>query len=142
MLYELEVLEARRIAELASDVQNVRDRLLEKVPESRLGEPPPARGEHNPIGTLDFDPLLTRSPEFAALRDAITTLPREIREKLWAVVQLGAGRMPAGAFAPALAEAAELSDPALDNGLLGEPDLQPSLSKGLHQLGAMAPKPG
>ena len=61
MLYKLEVLETRRIAELAGDLQSVRDRLLEKVPETRLGEPPPARGEHDWLRE-------TLQDRFAALR--------------------------------------------------------------------------
>jgi hypothetical protein len=48
MLFELDVLEIRGIADVALDARKVRDRLLEKVPESDLGEPKPAPGEHNP----------------------------------------------------------------------------------------------
>jgi len=55
MLYELEVLEARRIADLAMDARKLRDRLVEKVPDADLGEPVPARGEHNPTGSIILD---------------------------------------------------------------------------------------
>ena len=47
MLHEPDVLEARQIADLAADARRVRDRLLEKVPDGKLGEPMSARGEHN-----------------------------------------------------------------------------------------------
>lgn len=140
MLYELELLETRRIAELAGDLHKVRDRLLEKIPATRLGEPLPARGQHNPLATLDLEPALTRTSQFAALRDAVTALPRDLRAKLWAIVQIGGGREPAGGFASALAETAALSDGALTSLLLGEPELQRMLTKGLYRLGA-APQP-
>ena len=136
MLYELEVLETRRIAELAGDLHSVRDRLLEKVPETRLGEPPPGRGPHTPLATLDLGPAMTRTMEFAALRDAISALPRRILEKLWVVAQIGGGREPAGGFASCLAEATEMPDLTLASSLLGEPELQRILAKGLYRLGA------
>ena len=41
MLHELDVLEAKQIADLASDARKVRDRLLEEVPDEKLGEPCP-----------------------------------------------------------------------------------------------------
>ena len=41
MLHALEVLEARRIADMARDARKVRDRLLEKVADADLGEPQP-----------------------------------------------------------------------------------------------------
>lgn len=138
MLHELDVLEARRIAELAGAVHAVRDRLLEKVPEAKLGEAPPARGIHDPVSALDLDPLLTGTPEFAALRDALTTLPRETREKLWAIAQCGAAGFGNGQIEPALVEAAGMSDTAVDGSLLGEPALQRLLAKGLYRLGLAA----
>jgi hypothetical protein len=91
MLQELDVLEARQIADLAADARKVRDRLLEKVPDEELGEPVPARGEHNPAGTLALNGVLAAEPEFVALREAIAALPRDIREKLWVVAQVGRG---------------------------------------------------
>lgn len=134
MLYELEVLEARRIADLASEVRRVRDRLLEKVPDSQLAEPPPARGAHNPAAMLDLDPLLTRTREFTALRDALGELPRDMRDKLWALAQTGGAR-PGNRFEELLAQAAAMSDVAVTDSLLGEVDLQLCLRKGLYQLG-------
>jgi len=135
MLYELEVLEAGRIADLAGELRRVRDRMLEKVKESQLGEPPPARGEHNPVSALDLEPLLTRKPEFAALRDALDGLPRDIRHKLWAVAQTGGARAANANFDGLLAQAAAMGDAAVTESLLGELDLQLCLRKGLYQLG-------
>src|SRR5208282_4623892 len=91
MLHELEVLEAQHIADLALDARNVRDRLLEKVPDTDLGEPIAARGEHNPGGGVLLTGVLASEPEFVALRQAIAALPRDIREKLWVVAQIGRG---------------------------------------------------
>jgi hypothetical protein len=135
MLYELDVLEARRIADLAAEVRKVRDRLLEKVPEAELGEPQPARGEHNPVGDIVLDDVLAREPEFIALRDAIGALPRDIRDKVWAVAEIGRGRFAIRDADAAQAEASAMSNEAIAESLLGEPDLHDVLRKGLYQLG-------
>ena len=91
MLHELDVLEARQIADLASEARKVRDRLLEKVRDVELGEPVPARGEHNPAAALALNGVLATEPEFVALREAIAALPRDIREKLWVMEQICRG---------------------------------------------------
>ena len=136
MLYELEILEIRHIADLAGELNRVRDRLLEKVRHTQLGEPPPARGPHDPVSALDLDPLLIGTPAFIGLRDALTTLPAEIRKRIWAVAQTGGAGSGNGGFPTLLALAAAKSDAELTDSLLGEPDLQLCLRKGLHQLGA------
>lgn len=133
MLYELDVLEARRIADLAGELSKVRDRLLEKVPENSLGEPQPARGEHNPVTALDLDPVLAGTAAFAAVRDALAELPGDMRNRLWAVAQLGGARIRIADVA--LAEAGRMTEVAVIASLLGEPDLQQLLRKGLYQLG-------
>ena len=79
MLHELDALEVRRIADLAADARNVRDSLLEEAPDASLGEPKPARGEHNPASSLVFNGVLAGKPEFVALRQAIAELLRDIR---------------------------------------------------------------
>ena len=136
MLHELEVLETRRIAELAGKLQKLRDRLLQGVGEAQLGESPPARGEHNPAAALDLRPILADAAAFVQLREAIATLPRDIRDKVWMVAQLGAARFDSGGIADALAEAAGMSDAALLDSLLDEPDLATALGRGLYQLGS------
>lgn len=136
MLHELDVLEARRIAELAADLRMVRNRLLEKIPEEELGEPPPERGAHNPASDLALDAALARAPAFAALRDAIAALPREIREKLWVVAETGRGQLAILDWDQALAEASVMSDEAIAGRLLEDPDLHDVLRKGLYELGA------
>ena len=54
MLHEIEILEARRIAELAEAARDARNQALAPVPEAKLGEPQPGRGQHDPAGALGF----------------------------------------------------------------------------------------
>jgi hypothetical protein len=74
VLYEIEILEARRIAELAATAREARDRALAPVREAELGEPPPARGEHDPASSLGFAGLSETEPAHRALREAIEGL--------------------------------------------------------------------
>ncbi len=136
MLHEIEALEVRQIADLALNARKVRDRLLEKVPDAQLGEPVPARGEHNPSGSIVLNGVLAREPEFVALREAIAALPRDIREKLWAVAQVGRGDVAILGWDAALAGASALNDDDLVTGMVAEPDLHEQLRKGLYELGA------
>ncbi len=139
MLHELEALEARHIAELALDARKVRDRLLEKVPDTELGEPKPARGEHNPSGGVVLTDVLAATAEFVALRQAIAALPRDMREKLWVVARIGRGELAILDWDGALDGASALTDEDLVANLLGEPDLHDCLGKGLYELGAAMP---
>ena len=141
MLHELEVLEARHIADLALDAREVRDRLLEKVADADLGEPQPARGEHNPSGSVVLNGVFATEPEFAALREAIAALPRDIREKLWVVAQIGRGDLAILDWDDAIASASALTDDDIAANLLGEADLHNYLRKGLYALG-VATLPG
>lgn len=136
MLHELDVLEAKQIADLASAARKVRDRLLEKVPDEELGEPLPARGGHNPSGALALNGVLAAEPEFVALREAITALPRDIRERLWVVAQVGRGDIAILGWDEALAATSALSDDDIVAGMIAEPDLHAQLRKGLYELGA------
>jgi hypothetical protein len=136
MLHELEALEAGHIADLALDARKVRDRLLEKVADADLGEPPPARGEHNPSGSVVLNGVLAAEPEFVALREAIAALPRDIREKLWVVTQIGRGDLAILGWDEAIGAASALTDDDIVANLLEEPDLHNYLRKGLYALGA------
>ena len=139
MLHEVEFLEAKAIADLAADVRGVRDRLLQKVRESELGEPKPARGEHNPASALALDDLIAREPAFFRLRDAIAALPREIREKLWILMEIGRGNRTLQDWAPARDSVAAVADSEILADLMGEPDLHVCLRKALYQV-SQAPK--
>jgi hypothetical protein len=136
MLHELEVLEARRIADLAEHVRKVRDRLLEKVPDADLGELEPARGPHSPAGTIALNGVLAGKPEFVALREAVNSLPRDIREKLWLVTQIGRGDVAVLDWEQAKETASLLTEDNILANMLGEPDLHDYLRKGLYMLGA------
>lgn len=136
MLHELEALEAGHIADLALDARKVRDRLLEKVADADLGEPPPARGEHNPSGSVVLNGVLAGEPEFVALREAIAALTRDIREKLWVATQIGRGDLAILDWDEAIGAASALTDDDIVANLLEEPDLHNYLRKGLYALGA------
>ncbi|HEX2942788.1 MAG TPA: DUF3775 domain-containing protein [Rhodopila sp.] len=136
MLYELEVLEIRHIADLAQDARKLRDRLLEKVPEADLAEPGPARGEHNPPGDLTLTGVLDTQPEMLALRQALAALPRAVRMIVWAVARTGRGEADSRSREALLAAALPLSDDDIVADLMEQPDLHEHLRKGLYILGA------
>lgn len=141
MLHELEALETCRIADLAADAKKIRDRLLQKVPRNAFAEPKPARGEHDPAHDFPLDDVLARKPEFVALRQAITELPREIRQAVWAVMEIGRGSFSADEWDQAMAQVSPLGDIEVVAALADEPDLHDCLRKGLYALG-MVPRAG
>ena len=138
MLHELDALEARRIADLANDAGRARDRFLEKVRQSAFGEPKPARGEHDPTRDISLDDVLANKPEVVALRQAITALPREIRQSIWAVMEIGRGDFAAQDWERSMRHAVLLADADAVAALLDEPDLHIRLGRGFYLLG-MAP---
>lgn len=139
MLHELEMVEARNVASLALDARKVRDRLLEKIPDADLGEPAPARGEHNLAEGIALEDALANEPEYVALRETIAALPREIRRKLLAVTRIVRGDAAILDWTDVLGEISLLPDDDVVAALLAEPDLHNLLSKGLYALGAVAP---
>jgi hypothetical protein len=134
MLHELDVMEAQRIADLALEARRVRDRLLQEVPETELGEVAPARGEHNPGGTLVLDEVLQGKPAFVALRDAIIGVPRDIREKVQVIMRVGRGEVAAADWDEAVLAASLLTDADIVASLLAEADLRECIHKGLYLL--------
>jgi hypothetical protein len=139
MLYELEVLETRRIAELAAAARDARDNALTAVPEAELGEIRAARGEHHPAGTLSFGALPDDEPTRRALRDAIEGLPPDIQRKVWAVMRTGRGDFARGKWDEVLALANTLADENIIGDLADGVDLHDELMKGLYELGAAEP---
>lgn len=135
MLYELDVLEARQIADLALDARKVRDQLLVKVSEDDLRERAPARDEPRNDNTI-LNGLLETAPAFIALRQAIAALPRDIREKLWVVARTGRGDATIRDWEEALGSASRLRDDDIIADLIQEPDLHHHLRKGLYELHA------
>jgi hypothetical protein len=139
MLYEIEILEARRIAELAAAARAARDRALAAVREAELGEPAPARGEHHAAGSLGFGGIASNEPTCRALFEAIAGLPADIRGKLWAVMRTGCGDYAKADWDQAIAAADNLSDEAIIRDLAEEVDLHDKLMKGLFEIGAAEP---
>jgi hypothetical protein len=136
MLYEIEILEARRVAELGAVARDARDRSLTPVPEAELGEPPPARGEHHAAGTLGFAGVPEDEPAHLALRQAIEGLPSDIRCKLWPVMRTGCGDYARGDWDQAMAAADNVPDASIVADLAEEVDLHDKLMKGLYEIGA------
>lgn len=136
MLHELDVLEVQNIADLALAARKVRDHMLEKIADVDLGEPVPARGEHNPGHDVALNGVLAGQAEFIALREALIALPREIREKTWVISQIGRGDRAILDWNTSLDAASRLGDDNIVGDLLGEPDLHDLLRKGLYALGA------
>jgi uncharacterized protein DUF3775 len=138
VLYEIEILEARRIAELAAAAREARDRTLSPVREAKLGEPTPARGEHDPAGTLGFAGLPQAEPAHHALREAIEALLPDIRRKLWVVMRTGRGDYAKADWDRAITAAENVSDESIVGDLAEEVDLHDKLMKGLYEIGAAA----
>ena len=138
MLYEIEILEVRRIAELAAAARDVRDRSLTPVPEAELGEPRPARGEHHAAGTLGFGGVPENEPAHLALRQAIEALMPDIRRKLWALMKTGCGDYARGDWDEAVAATDNVADANIVADLAEEVDLHDKLMKGLYEIGAAA----
>lgn len=136
MLHELDILEARNIADLALDARKVRDRLLEEIPAADLGEPIPARGQHNAASEIVLDDVLATAPEFVTLRDAIVALPREIKQKILIASQIGRGDLAILNWDSAMETTSALSDDDIVADLLAESDLHDVLRKGLYAMGA------
>lgn len=136
MLYEIEILEARRIAELAGAARTARDRALAPVPEAELGEPSPVRGEHHPAGALGFTGVPGNEPAHRALFEAIAGLPVDIRRKLWVAMRTGCGDYAKGDWNEAIAAADTMSDETITRDLADEVDLHDKLMKGLFGIGA------
>jgi phosphate transport system protein len=135
MLHEIQILEARRIAELAAAARDARDRAFAPVPEAELGEPQPARGQHHPAGALGF----IEGAAHRALREAIEGLPDDIRRKLWAVMRTGSGDYAKADWPEATTAALNLPEENIIADLVQEVDLHDRLMKGLYEIGAAEP---
>jgi len=133
MLQELTVESARWIAALAKTARKARDAMLDNVPEQDLGEPPAARGEHNPTGALGFDPLPLGDPALAALRHAVRALGRKARSELFVLMRMGQGNLAAGDWDRGLSEAERLGDETVAAEIIEDPDLHEHITKSLYE---------
>lgn len=139
MLRELTVEQARQIATLAKMTRAALDVILNNVPDEDLGVPPPARGEHNPAGTLGFDALPSDDPAIEELRQAVSALAPAARSELFVLMRMGQGDLAICDWDLGLSEAALLGEDTVLATLTEDPDLHEHLSKALYELGTESP---
>ena len=133
MLHELSLENVKRICELAKAARDVKDAMLRKVRDEDLGQPKPARGEHNPAGGLGLDPVPFDHPTRTALRDAIDGLSGDARRELLALVWIGRGDYGPAELDKAFTDAASITDLPVDR-FTSDPDLHDLLMKSLYEL--------
>jgi hypothetical protein len=138
MLKMLKRRQARFIALLAQVARDERDALLGNVSENDLGEPKPARGEHNPTAALGLDPLPQDSAQVAALKEAISGLSTPARSELYTLMRIGQGHLGARDWERGIAETELIGDQATTASLIEDVDLHDHLLKGLYELGIAA----
>jgi hypothetical protein len=136
MLQELSADQARQIADLAKAARAARDVILDNVPEEDLGVPPPARGEHNPAGTLGFDPLPLDDPALIELRATVCALMPAARTELFVLMRMGQGDLAICDWDRGLSEAALLGEDTVLAALTEDPDLHEHISKALYEVGS------
>lgn len=137
MLQAMSTEEAHRIAALAKAARDARDAFLGNVPEAGLGEPPVARGEHNPTAGLGFSPLPADAPPLRALQDAVNALNSAARSELFALVRIGQSDLAADNWDRLVAETVVLGEQTVAGALLEDPDLHDHIVKGLYELKAV-----
>ncbi len=133
MLKDLDVNQARFVALLAKAARVQRDDLLGNVSEEEIAELKAARGEHNPIAALGFDPLRPGASQTEMLKEAIETLSPQARSELYTLVRIGQGDLAANKWHRGLSEAALLGDETITGAILENPDLHDQIMKGLYE---------
>jgi hypothetical protein len=115
MLDILTVDQAKKVAALAQAARRARDRSLTPLAERELGEPTPARGEHNPGKAIGLEPLPPNHPALLALAQAMAALPAEALPELQALVWLGRGDYAAKDWTEAVASASTAPESTIEN---------------------------
>lgn len=136
MLERMAAEEVKRIAELAKTARDARDRMLEKIPDEALGEPPPAKGEHNPAAALGLEPLPAEHPARLVLKGAIDSLPPDARRELLALMWIGRNEYGTADWERAMADATTPFEVTAES-LMEESDLSALLLKGLYEMKLM-----
>lgn len=136
MLERIAAEEVKRIAALAKAAREARDLMLEKIPDEVLGQPGPARGEHNPAAALGLEPLPADHPARLALKGAINNLPPEARRELLALMWIGRNDYGTAEWERAMADATTPFEVTAET-LIEEPDLAAFLLKGLYEMKLM-----
>ena len=134
MLRQLTEEQARQIAALAKAVRKARDALLDNVPEEDLGEPPAARGEHNPTAVFALDPLSPDDPAVDALRQALAALEPGARSELFVLTRMGQGDFAINDWDRGLSEAELLGDGTVIAAIIEDLDLHDHITKGLYEV--------
>ena len=134
MLRQLSTEQVRRIAALAKNARDVRDAMLDNVPEEDLGEPSAARGEHNPTAGFGFDPLPPDDPAITVLRQALIDLGPAARSELYVMMRMGQGDFAAGNWDRGLSEVELLGDEKVTAAIIEDPDLHDHITKGLYEV--------
>ena len=132
MLRQLTTEQARRIATLARTAREVRDAMLDNVPDEDFGEPPAARGEHNPTAALD--PLSPDDPALTALRQTLVALGPAARSELFVLMRIGQGDFATGDWDRGLSEVELLGDETVTAAIIENPDLHDHITKGLYEV--------
>jgi hypothetical protein len=133
MLQQITVEQVKEIARLARTARTARDRVLSEVRDSNLGQPKPARGQHNPAAALGFQPLPSGHPARGALERAISALPAESATELRALMWIGRADFGANDLDKARGASAAAPEPVLAS-LLDRADLHDLLMKALYEL--------
>ena len=136
MLEKIAAEEVKRIAELAKAAREARDLMLEKVPDEALGQPAPAKGEHNPAAALGLEPLPADHPARLALKGAIDNLPSAARRELLALMWIGRNDYGTADWERAIADATTPFEVTTET-LMEEPDLSAFLFKALYEMKLM-----
>lgn len=134
MLQQLTEEQARQIAALAKAVRKTRDALLDNVPDEDLGEPPAARGEHNPTAAFALDPLPPDDPSLVALRRAVGALAPGARSELFILMRMGQGDLGINDWERGLSEAELLGDGTVIGAIIEDLDLHDHITKGLYEV--------
>ena len=134
MLRQLTEEQARQIAALAKAVRKARDALLDNVPDEDMGEPPAARGEHNPTAAFALDPLPPDDPAVAALQGALGALEPGARSELFVLMRMGQGDFAISDWDRGLSEAELLGEATVVAALIEDLDLHDHITKGLYEV--------
>ena len=134
MLRQLTKEQARQIAALAKAVRKARDALLDNVPDEDMGEPPAARGEHNPTTAFALDPLPPDDPAVAALQRALGALEPGARSELFVLMRMGQGDFAISDWDRGLSEAELLGEATVVAALIEDLDLHDHITKGLYEV--------
>jgi hypothetical protein len=134
MLQQLTEEQAKQIAALAKAVRKARDALLNNVPDEDLGEPPSARGEHNPTAAFALDPLPPDDLSLKALQQAVGALTPDARSELFVLMRMGQGDLGINDWERGLSEARLLGEEPVTATIVEDVDLHDHLTKGLYEV--------